>query len=210
MKDFLRFSISGLLGLVITAGLFVGMLSLLSNQKKQLKSQDNNISFSFVKDYKEAEVKPTKTIVKPEQQTVTQAPAMPSMNLDTPSDPGINLPMPITQGKDLSILSEIDLPGMGGGTGFNADQNGGLQSAMAPMYPPNEQMKKTEGWVQVLINVNEFGRVGSVSVLKAKPARVFNATTIKAVKKWRFHPKVVDGKAVPYQVTQTVEFKIDQ
>ncbi len=209
MKVFLRFSISGLLGLAITACLFFGMLSLLSGQKQQLKSEDNSINFSFVKDYKEAEIKPNKTIIKPEQQAVSQAPAMPSMNLDTPTDPGINLPMPNTQGKDFNILTEIDFPGLAGGTGLSGDQNGGLKSGMAPMYPPNEQMKKTQGWVKVLINVNEFGRVGSVSVLKAKPARVFNAATIKAVKKWQFHPKVVDGKAVPYQVTQTVEFKID-
>lgn len=210
MKQLIRFSISGLFGFIITAALFVGMLSLLNSQKTQIQTTDANINFSFVKDYKKPEVEPSKTIKKPEQQEVTQAPAMPNMNLETSSDPGPNIQMPNTAGKNLNILQEEKMSDAGLGSGVIGDKSGGIQSAIAPMYPQKELIAKNEGWVKVLIDVNEFGRVSSVSILQSKPARVFNAATIKAVKKWRFHPKEVDGKAIPYQVTQTVEFKIDQ
>lgn len=213
MNQFLRFSVSGFLGLFITAALFIGMLTLLKGKPTQVKSQDSHINFSFVKVFDQAEVKPTPKRIKPEQQAVSQAPTMPTIAVDNPLTPAIDLPTSNQLGKNLNIVKGIKMPGLGGGYGGNGIGNnlsGSIKSAIAPMYPQKELIAKTEGWVKVLITVNEFGGVSDVSVIQAKPVRVFNSATLKAVKKWKFHPKVEGDKAESFQVTQTIEFKLDQ
>jgi protein TonB len=212
MNQFLRFSISGLLGFFITAALFVGMLSLLSGKKTQVSTPDSNIKFSFVKDFKEAQVEPKPPRIKPEEpQKVKPTPTMPTLSMDPTEKPTATLPTAGKTGRNFNILKGAETLGTSGIPGSDGiGEPGGLKSAFPPMYPPNEAMNKTEGWVKVLISVNEFGSVSEVDVLQAKPARSFNAATIKAVKKWQFHPKIIDGKAMPFQVTQTIEFTLEQ
>ncbi len=213
MNQFLRFSVSGLLGFFISAALFVGMLSLLKGRQNQVKSQDTQINFSFVKAFEQAEVKPTPKRIKPEPQEVSQAPSMPSIAMDNPLTPVIDLPSRNQLGHNLKIVKGMPMPGLGGtygGNGIGNNLSGTIKTAIAPMYPQKELIAKSEGWVKVLITINEFGSVSDVNVLQAKPARAFNAAAIKAVKKWKFHPKVEAGKAMPFQVTQTIEFKLDQ
>ncbi|TDR20409.1 energy transducer TonB [Marinicella litoralis] len=211
MNQIFRYSVSGLLGLFITAALFVGMLSLLKGKPNPIKAQDNIVQFSFVKDYKEAVVKPTPPREKPQQQEISQAPTMPEITMDNPPSPEVDMPTKGNAGPSLNILKGVKMPSPGGSSiGLAGDMSGMIKTAIAPMYPQKELMAKTEGWVKVLITVNEFGAVQAASVVQAKPARTFNAAALKAVKKWRFHPKVVDGKAVAFQVTQTIAFKLEQ
>ena len=94
--------------------------------------------------------------------------------------------------------------------GANIDSQGGVKAGIPPIYPPAAILKNAEGWVQVLISVNEMGLVSDVTVVKANPPRLFDNAAIKAVRKWSFYQKKVDDIAVPYQFSQTIEFKIDQ
>lgn len=211
MKQLLRFSVSGFLGLAITAALFLGMLSLLSGKKSTIKTQDVNIDFSFVKDFKEPEVKPEPKRKLPEQQEVTQAPTINRVATEPVDTPDIDIPNSGATGKQFNFAKTLGVPGnVYGGDGLVKGEPGGIKQAIPPMYPQKELVRKTEGWVKLLIDVNEFGAVSSATVLQAKPARAFNAAAIKAVRKWKFHPKVVDGKAIPFQVTQTIEFNINE
>jgi len=47
-------------------------------------------------------------------------------------------------------------------------------------------------------------------VIKAEPASVFNDAALKAILKWKFKPKLVDGQAVERQATQEIEFKLSR
>jgi len=213
MKPLLRYSFSGLLGFVITAALFVGMLTLLKGKQNRVKTQDNHVNFSFVKDFDQAEVKPTPKREKPKPQEISKAPSMPQLVTDNPQTPTIDLPSSNQLGQNLNIVKGMQIPGNGdlyGGGGIGNNLSGTIKTAIAPMYPQKQLIAKSEGWVKVLIAVNEFGNVSDVSVLQAKPARAFNAAAIKAVKKWKFHPMLEGDKAIPFQVTQTIEFKLDQ
>jgi protein TonB len=46
-------------------------------------------------------------------------------------------------------------------------------------------------------------------VLDAKPRRLFERAAKKAILKWKFKPRIVDGKAVPRKAIQTIEFKLE-
>ncbi len=209
MKQLLRFSISGTLGIIITLALFIGMLSLLSGSQPSRVTTDADFNFAFVKDYKAPQEKPPKTHEKPKLKPVEQPPAAPKLNVESHKNTTIKIPMAGTKGNELNILKGIGMPGIGGMGQFSADNPGVVKAAIAPIYPQSALLSKTEGWVQVQISVTEFGTVSAVEVLDAEPARVFNTAAKQAVKKWRFHPKMIDGKAVPFVAAQTIEFKIE-
>ena len=69
-------------------------------------------------------------------------------------------------------------------------------------------MAGTEGWVKVAFTVTETGTVKDVSVVEAEPRRIFDRAAKTAILKWKFKPKMVDGKAVERQAVQTIDFKL--
>ena len=57
----------------------------------------------------------------------------------------------------------------------------------------------------------EKGTVANVTILEAKPRKIFNKAAKRALLKWRYKPKVVDGKAVGQKGQKVnLEFKLDK
>ena len=63
-----------------------------------------------------------------------------------------------------------------------------------PQYPPEAARAGTQGFVEVEFTVDPAGKVASVSVVNAKPARVFEQSAVRAVKQWEFAPGGGKGK----------------
>ncbi len=80
---------------------------------------------------------------------------------------------------------------------------------IAPRYPRKAAIAKKEGWVKLEFIVTELGTVKDVKVIDAKPRRLFERSAKKAILKWKFKPRIVDGKAVPRKAIQTIEFKLE-
>ncbi len=57
-----------------------------------------------------------------------------------------------------------------------------------PTYPPEAFRAGTVGFVDVEFTVDASGKVASVSVVDAKPARTFETAAVRAVKQWQFAP----------------------
>ncbi len=211
LQYFIRISVSGLLGFVITAALFIAMLNVLDTRKNEPASKGMDFSISYIKAEQETQTKSRKITKPPEPKKTSQPPAVPRLQLEQNHKTTIDLSNSFTQGKNINILEKINLPGFKMAVGATPiGTQGGIKAAMPPIYPPAAIMKNKEGWVQVLISVNEVGQVSDVSVLNANPARLFDSAALKAVRKWKFYTKNEYGKAVPYQFTQTIEFKLDQ
>jgi protein TonB len=64
-----------------------------------------------------------------------------------------------------------------------------------PDYPISAEQREIEGWVIVEFNITRAGAVSDARVVAAKPARIFDSNTLKAVARWRYNPRVVDGEA---------------
>jgi protein TonB len=78
-----------------------------------------------------------------------------------------------------------------------------------PKFPTKAARDGIEGWVQLRFDINELGNVENVSVIDAKPKRIFDREAKKALKKWRYNPKVVDGKAIKQiGLTVQLDFKL--
>lgn len=209
MNNFLRFSGAGILGLAVTLTLFLVMQSLLGNQKNYRSNETADINFGFVKNFKAPMV--SDPVKKPilERQKAEHPPAAPALSLSNDSkDSDVYLPQGVKTNTDWKTIDNIPLNNLGVPEGGFSGQGGTLKAGIAPMYPPALLQRQVEGWVEVLITVNEMGRVADIEVLANKPNHAFNSAALKAVRKWTFHPKMMDGKAVSFKVRQKVEFNI--
>jgi protein TonB len=57
-----------------------------------------------------------------------------------------------------------------------------------PQYPAEARRDGVNGFVEVEFTVDAAGKVASVSVVNAKPARTFESAAVRAVKQWEFPP----------------------
>tara|TARA_Y100000034_G_C6569838_1_gene246922 strand:- start:143 stop:475 length:333 start_codon:yes stop_codon:yes gene_type:complete len=53
-----------------------------------------------------------------------------------------------------------------------------------------------EGWVRMSFEVTETGSTDNIQILDSSPAGKFDSEAIKALSKWKYKPKIVDGVAV--------------
>lgn len=77
-----------------------------------------------------------------------------------------------------------------------------------PQYPPRAYNRGIEGWVKAEFDISETGSVENIRIIDSKPRNIFNRYVIKALKKFRFRPKIVDGVAVKQSSSQFFEFKL--
>jgi len=78
-----------------------------------------------------------------------------------------------------------------------------------PTYPRDAAVKGIEGWVRLRLTILPDGSVGSATVVDADPPRIFNREAVRAVLRWKFKPRIVDGVAVEREATQTIDFSLD-
>ncbi len=68
--------------------------------------------------------------------------------------------------------------------------------------------RKEEGWVKLEIKVNAQGTVDNIHVIAANPPRVLDRSALRAYKKAKFLPEIINGKAVSKTIIQRVDFKL--
>jgi len=79
-----------------------------------------------------------------------------------------------------------------------------------PMYPREAAIAGIEGWVKVEFTITPLGTVTDATVVEADPARIFNREAIRAILKWKFKPRVIDGTAVERRATQIIDFSLHE
>ena len=77
-----------------------------------------------------------------------------------------------------------------------------------PHYPLLARNKGIEGRVVVNVLVSAQGTVKTISVGQSSGSRLLDKAALQTVKKWRFHPVLHNGKAVPSSETVPVVFKL--
>ena len=73
-----------------------------------------------------------------------------------------------------------------------------------PEYPRRAQETGIEGWVQVQFTVNAAGAVTDVFVVDSDPKGVFDVAATKAVQRWKYAPKVDEGRPVEMRGMQVI------
>ncbi|MDX2143418.1 MAG: TonB family protein [Rhodospirillaceae bacterium] len=73
-----------------------------------------------------------------------------------------------------------------------------------PDYPLGAQMRGIEGWVMLAFTINEIGRVENATVVEAEPKGVFDTAAINALLRWRYKPKIENGRPVKWYDNRVV------
>lgn len=76
-----------------------------------------------------------------------------------------------------------------------------------PAYPRGELLAGKEGWVNLGFTVQPDGKPSDIRVVESSH-RNFEKAALRAIAKWRFKPKTVNGQAVATDVTQKIEFEL--
>ena len=82
---------------------------------------------------------------------------------------------------------------------------------VAPQYPRRALKKGIEGYVTLEFTVSTLGTVVDPIVIESKPKNIFDRAAINAAKKFKYKPKVVDGKAQKVTgVRNIIRFEMDK
>ena len=100
------------------------------------------------------------------------------------------------------------LGGMGQGVDLTKDGDIIPIVTIAPNYPRKAQIAKIEGWVEIGFTITETGAVINPKVVASKPARIFDREALRAILKYKFKPKIVDGVAMTQEATQKIDFEL--
>ena len=141
----------------------------------------------------------------PNKKPPEEAPPPPDLNLSQNNRPDSDM------GNTLAIMgSDVDLgDGPALGTG-GADTDIVPLVRVEPLYPQRAAQRGIEGWVEVVFSISAAGTVSSPRVTGYHPSTVFNRAALKAIRKWKYNPKIEEGKAVErsgVQVRLTFELK---
>lgn len=79
-----------------------------------------------------------------------------------------------------------------------------------PRYPRKAARAGKQGWVKLEFTIAEDGSVIDAKVVDAKPKRTFNREAIRAIQRWKFKPKIVNGKPVKQTASQVIDFKLEK
>jgi len=185
----LRLAVAIAIACVVTFGLFWGMQALIG-VSGELKESSGTPSIDFVR-LKRNTAPEIKKREKPQREKPDQPPPPPEMNMADnlkPSDAvGEIIPMADT-GVELEKATSL---GAGGG-----DRDVVPLVRVDPQYPPKARQRRLEGWVDIEFTIGPAGTVANPKVIGASPPGVFEQSALRAIRRWRYNPKVVDGVAV--------------
>ncbi|MGQ8367423.1 energy transducer TonB [Glaciecola sp. 1036] len=187
----LRLIISIILGAAVAFALFVVMAKLVENTGEPAKAVEPPPVIDIV-------------MQEPDDTTQTRVRQPPPPPPPPAEPPKVELVEPEAAEPDASGFS-LSIPGVDtGGVGVNISGFGGqIKDGDAtpifrqdPKYPPEAARDGKEGWVLLSFTINEIGGVEDVEVIDAEPKRIFDREAKRALRKWRYNPKYVDGVAV--------------
>ena len=81
-------------------------------------------------------------------------------------------------------------------------------SKIDPIYPMRAKSRRIEGWVKIEFTITQEGTVANTKVVEYKPSKIFNHSALRAIKRWKFKPKVVNGVAIEQRAVQILTFRL--
>ncbi|MFC3193116.1 energy transducer TonB [Marinicella sediminis] len=203
-----RYILVGFAAAVITVVLYLVMHTLVNQAAKNLNADDDLPNIDFTKVKLEDEVKQRSRRIPKKPPPPKEPPPPPKMNVQQNQQVVNNMPTPNIP--NLSLGLGGDGPFLGAVGQVNMNEEGGVIPIVriAPQYPRKALMAKIEGWVKVKFTITPTGTVANPEVVDSKPRRIFDREAIRAILKFKFKPKVVNGQGVEQIATQTIEFDL--
>jgi protein TonB len=207
----MRFAVSTTLGIIVAILLFWLMDTLISGSGNVERSRDSAVRLDFIKVDQEELEQVKKREPPPEPEPPKKPPPPPKMTVDNPDQPPRDMP-------------QIDMPrislGLTSGSGpYLGNWSAGDPGAegdvipivrIEPQFPREALLKGINGWVELEFTIEPDGSVSDPKVVDSQPRRIFDRNALRAIYKWKFKPRIVDGKPIARRARQRMDFTINQ
>lgn len=200
-----RFLVSLLLGAAVTFLLFVFMAFLISGGEGRNEPPPPPTTIDIVSTPPESEEATRRRTPPPPPEPPEQPPESPQSEPDA-SDDAVSFNLDI---------GGVDLGGANAGLGdpsAGLGRDGDAQPIVRvePRYPPAAARDGIEGWVQLRFTIDETGGVTDIEIIDSQPRRVFDQEARRALARWRYAPKIVDGRPQRQEgLTVQLDFNMD-
>lgn len=198
-----RHSIAALLALSITFGLFYLMQYLISMGSDRGANIRKGQVIEFVRLKRDTATQTRKREL-PKKEKPPEPPPPPELQMSQNDAPDANS-MAIAA-PDLSAGPDL---GSGPNLGAPSDSDSVPLVRVPPQYPIRAAERGIEGWVVLQFTITATGTVENPTVLDAQPKRIFDRAAIRALKKWKYRPRVVDGVAISRVEEVRLTFDLD-
>ncbi|BDR20734.1 energy transducer TonB [Vibrio diabolicus] len=193
--------------LLISVSLFSFMAWMVDKGNQRAPEASEAVRFDMVMVENEADVQRRQRSV-PEQPEPPQAPEpMDLSQADTQMEPMSQMTPVSALGLNIALEGiAISAPNLKGTMG---NQQALPLYRVDPRYPSKALKRRVEGYVIMRFTIDATGRPKDIEVIEAEPQRMFEREAIRALKKWKYQPKVEDGVSIEqYGQTAKVEFKL--
>jgi protein TonB len=199
MNNIIRLPVAALLGLVVTMAVFWFLWVTVSGKHGFAELRPAvKIDFTPLRHDTETETKREKV----QQQKPEKMPEIPQLTTSASSlssDQSIGSVVPTF---DRSNMGQISI---------GADRDVVPLVRINPEYPTRARERGIEGWVQVMFTITPAGTVADPKVVDADPKGLFERAALEAIGRWKYNPKVVDGRPMERRGVQVVlTFKLEK
>ena len=198
MGSIVRLFVGTPLAIIVTVALFLFMYFLISGTDLELNEDAETVRIEIGRQIEDT----------PEQATQKQF-ERPQLDQPPPPPPAINDAnfRPEVAGVRAgapSFDANVDI-----GTGFNPDRDAQPLVRIEPQYPDRCQGRSGDiETVVVEFDVDPAGQTVNARVVRSTNS-CFDRNVLRAVERWKYQPKIVDGQAEPrYGVRTTFKFQI--
>ena len=189
LRDGLRIPLITAAAVGAVFALFTLMYSLVVTDLTGLREVSDSVRFDFVR-LQKRELTPTQRKLPPK----TQQPKKPKMPETRQEAEPLN-PDSVAFAVASATPYQLDL--IGGGDlskGWAGSRDPLPIMRVTPLYPSRASRRGIEGWVEVAFTINTNGATEDVRVVAEDPPGVFGRAAMKAVRKWKYKPQMIDGK----------------
>ncbi len=174
------------LSVLVTFGLFYLMQALILGKDMKLGEMSGTmIDFVRLKKDSELDVKKRKM---PDKTEPEEPPPPPDLSLAKSSKPTQEM-------GDMTFAIDVDVEVGGTNIAIAASDSDVVPIVRVnPQYPLRASERGIEGWVEVEFTISKLGTVKEPRVLNSHPSSIFDRAALKAIKKWKYNPKIEDGE----------------
>lgn len=207
MNATLRYPVAAAAGLVTALGLLWLMQTLTIGKSTEVVRRDSLPLVAFVRTRQETETRVRERVL---PKPPPEPKMLPRPELDIAHDIRPEMPRPqFRMALDIEPAftgdAYLGLPVSG-----EADREFMPVSRTPPQYPYQATRRRIEGWVRVSFLVTASGDVEDVVVMESEHEGIFDRAALRAVSKWKFKPRIVDGQPVGARAEQVVEFRLNE
>lgn len=190
-----RLFVSAWLAAIVTIGLFQLMQMLVASSKAKLNDEDFGLVAEFVRIKRSERLQEEKREL-PQRPAPEREPSPPQSIVDyTHAANASELPLtpPIQQPPLAPSMHIVGGPHLGTPP---SDRDVVPLVRVQPIYPHAAAERELEGWVLIEFTISTTGTVKDPAVVSAEPPNVFERAALRAIRKWKYKPRIEHGKPV--------------